>query len=123
MADGARQMGKLGAGGRLDPAEPGASIGMVSVHTIEEQHMEMDIQIECRAKPLDEGDRPGPGCLFCQARFLDQMGGNHTVDNAEHPARDGRVDYQGARLLLRHRSTRSSRRAVPAHITVSAPPQ
>jgi len=22
----------------------------------------------------------------------DQMGGNHTVDNAEHPAHDGRAD-------------------------------
>ena len=40
----------------------GWHIGTVDVHPIEEQHVKVDIQIERRAKALDEGDRARVGC-------------------------------------------------------------
>ena len=62
LGDGVRQLRELLSGGRLDPAKPGSPIGTVDVHPIEEQHVKVDIQIERRAKALDEGDRARVGC-------------------------------------------------------------
>gem|GEM_PF-1706488 len=53
--------------------------------------MEMDIQVERGAKPLDQRDGAGVGSLFRKACLPDQMRGNHAVDDAEHLAHDRRT--------------------------------
>ena len=47
--------------------------------------MEMDIQIERAAEPLDQGYCPGLGRPTGKPRLLDQMCGNATVDDAQPP--------------------------------------
>jgi len=59
---------------------------LIDIHPIEEQHVEMDV--ERTAESLDQGHRPGAGLLAGEPRLVDQMGGDHTVDDAEHPAHD-----------------------------------
>jgi hypothetical protein len=47
-------MGEFITGWRLDPAKPRTvSIGAVDVNTIQEKHMEVDVQIERTTEALD----------------------------------------------------------------------
>ena len=45
-------------------------------------------QVQRAAEALDQGHRARAGRLAGKLRFVDQMGGDHTVDDAEHPAHD-----------------------------------
>lgn len=47
-------------------------MGLLDIHTVEKQHVEVNIQIERRSKTLDQGDRARLGHLVGMARFLDQ---------------------------------------------------
>lgn len=51
-------------------------MGLLDIHTVEKQHVEVNIQIERRSKTLDQGDRARLGHLVGMARFLDQVRGN-----------------------------------------------
>ena len=53
------QSGQLGAGRCLHPVETQRAIGTLDLNSVQEQHMEMDIQIQCAAKALNQGDRAG----------------------------------------------------------------
>lgn len=88
MGDGVRQLGEFGAGRRPDPEEPGCSIGTLNVHAIEEQHVKVNVEVQCTAEALDQGDGTGLGRLVGIARFLDQMRGDDAVNDAQHPAHD-----------------------------------
>ena len=90
LGDGVRQLGEFGAGRCLDPAEPGRPIGTIGVDAVQEQHMEMDIQVERGAKPLDQRYRSRLGCLFRKTCFLDQMCGEGTVDDTQHLSHERR---------------------------------
>ena len=64
MGDGVRQLGEFGAGRRPDPEEPGCSIGTLNVHAIEEQHVKVNVEVQCTAEALDQGDGTGLGRLL-----------------------------------------------------------
>ena len=51
--------------------------------------MEVDIQVERAAEALEQGDRAGVGRLVGKPGLLDQVGGETTVDDAEHLAHEG----------------------------------
>ncbi|CDK56928.1 hypothetical protein [Escherichia coli IS9] len=63
-------------------------MGLLDIHTVEKQHVEVNIQIERRSKTLDQGDRARLGHLVGMARFLDQVRGNDAVNDAQHPPHD-----------------------------------
>ena len=48
-----------------------------------EQHVEVDIQVQCVAKALDQHDRSRVGLSFCIASFVDQVRGKGAIDNAQ----------------------------------------
>lgn len=56
--------------------------------------MEVNIQIQCTAKVLNQGDGAGVRRLASEPRLPDQVRGNHTVDNTQHPAHDRRTAGQ-----------------------------
>ncbi len=66
----------------------GSPIGLIDMHPIEEQHLEVDIEIERRAEPLDQGHRSRAGLLADKPRLVDQMGRDKAVGDAEHLAHD-----------------------------------
>lgn len=78
------QSGEYGAGQRLHSTKPGGSIGTAEKSLIEEQHVKMDVEIEQRAKSLDECYGTRPIYILHIACFLDQMCGNDTVDDTQH---------------------------------------
>lgn len=99
MGDGVRQLGKFGAARRVHPTEPGGSMASIDIHAIEEQHVEMDIQIEHRPEPLDQRDCTRSGRVACIACFPDQMRGDDTVNDAQHAPLDlGPAGEQEAQL-------------------------
>jgi hypothetical protein len=60
--NGAGQLRQFRTGGRLDAAKPRSrTCVVIPIDAIEEQHVEMDVEIQRRAKPLDEGNRAGMG--------------------------------------------------------------
>lgn len=46
--------------------------------------MQVDVQIGCRAKEMDQCDRADVGVRKFAARLLDQKGGNDAVDDLQH---------------------------------------
>lgn len=101
MGDGVRQPGDFSAARRLHPTEPGGSIGLIYIHTIKEQHVEMDIEVQRRAKALDESDSTRPGPVVCIACFPDQMGSDDAMDDAQHPPHDLRPAGEQETQLVR----------------------
>ena len=83
MGDGVRQLGQFGAGRRLDPAETSCSIGTLNLHAIEEQHVKVNVEVQCIAEALDQDYGTGLGRVVGIARFLDQMLG--VTGLATHP--------------------------------------
>lgn len=88
VGDDVRLLGEFLAGWRLDSTEPGCSIGSINIHPIKEQHVAMDIEVQRRAKSLDEGDGTRPGRVACTACFPEQMRRNDTVDDAQQAPHD-----------------------------------
>ena len=61
--------------------------------------MKMDIQIERRAKALDQDDGTHPGRVVCTACFPHQIRGDDTVDDTQHQPHDlGSSGEQEAQL-------------------------
>ena len=56
--------------------------------------MKVNIQIQCTAKSLNQGDGAGVRHLVSEPRLPDQVCGNHTVDNTQHPSHDRRTAGQ-----------------------------
>lgn len=61
---------------RLDPPKPRGSFGTVDVDPIEEQHMEVNIQVQRAAEALDQRDGAGACRFVRQPRLFNQMRGN-----------------------------------------------
>ena len=57
MCNGLGQVGDLGVRRRLHPAKTDRFIRTLDIYLIEEQHVEMDIEVQCRHKPLDQRNR------------------------------------------------------------------
>ena len=55
--------GQLGAGRRFHPAEPQRAVRTLDVNPVEEQHVEVDVEVERTAEALDQRDRAGLGRL------------------------------------------------------------
>ena len=77
----------------------GKLTGVLDIHPVEEQHEEVDIQIERAAGTLYQGICPGLGRHTGKTRFLSQMCGNAALDNAEHPAHDTGLEFQAGALF------------------------
>ena len=60
----------------------------LDVHPVEEQHVQVDVEVERTTKALDQSDRAGSGRLVSVTCFSDQMCGNDTVDDAQHATHD-----------------------------------
>lgn len=78
--------GQLGAGWGPHPTKPQRAVGTLDVHPVEEEHVEVDVEVQRAAEALDQGDRAGLGRLTRKARLLDQVRGYAAIDDAEHPA-------------------------------------
>ena len=63
----------------------------LDIHPVEEQHVEVDVEVQGAAEALDQGDRACMGRLAGKSSLLDQVRGNASVDDAEHLAHDGRA--------------------------------
>ena len=70
LCDALRQFGEFGARGCVDPAEAKRTGGVFDVHPIEKQHVKVQIEIECAAKALNQGDRAGAGRAPMHARLV-----------------------------------------------------
>lgn len=82
------QLRELGAGRCLHPTEAQRAIRTLDIDPVEEQHVEVQVQIQRAAETLDQGDRAGLRRLPREARLLDQVRSDAPVDDAEHPAHD-----------------------------------
>ena len=99
MRDDVRQLGEFLTGRCFDPAKPGCSIGTLNVYAIEEQHVKVNVEVQCTTEALDQGDGTGLGRIVGMACFLDQMRGDDAVDDAKHPAHDlGPAGHPGRHL-------------------------
>lgn len=49
---------------------------------------QVNVDVQCTAEALDQGDRACLGRLVGMARFLDQMRGDDAVNDAQHSAHD-----------------------------------
>jgi len=67
-------------------------MGTVDVHPIYKQHVKVNIEFQCTAETLDQGDRTSVSCFFRQARFLDQVRDDGTVNDTQYLTYDRRVD-------------------------------
>ena len=84
------QLGEFSTGRCLYPPKPGA-FPIINIDTVQEQHMEMDIQIQRRSKPLNQRDRASMGHLVGLPSLFDQVCCDNPVDNTEHPTHDLRM--------------------------------
>jgi len=87
--DAVHELREFDTGRRLDPAEP-CPVGAIHVNTIEEQHVEMNVQIQRTAEALDERDGTGVCRFVGLPSLFDQVRGNDTVDDAEYLTHDRR---------------------------------
>lgn len=88
VGDGMHPLGEFLAGRRLDPTEPGCSIGMIDIDAIKEQHVKVDVEVQHTTEALNQGDRAGTGSCMAMACFFDQVHRDHAVDDTQHPAHD-----------------------------------
>lgn len=57
---------------------------MVGVHSIEEAHVKVNVEVQRAAETRDQRDRAGVGGLVRKACLLDQVRGDGALDDAEH---------------------------------------
>ena len=50
--------------------------------------MKVNVEVQCTAEALDQGDGAGLGRIVGMACFLDQLRGDDAVNDAQHPAHD-----------------------------------
>lgn len=82
------QGGKLLMAGRLDPDKAQTFVRVIDVDTIQKQHVEVQIQVERAAEALNQRHCAGPGVLVSESRLLDEMRGNHAIDDPQHLAHE-----------------------------------
>ena len=77
----------------LGPSPSGTAVSCRGARhkPIQKQHVEVEVEIQRTAEALDQGDCPGLGPRAGKPGLLDQVGGDAAVDDAEHPAHDGRA--------------------------------
>jgi len=85
------QSGKRGSGRCLYPAEAQRAIAALNIHSVEEQHVQVDVQVERAAETLDQGDHTSLGRLAGKPRLRDQVRGDAAVDKGQHMTHDRRA--------------------------------
>jgi hypothetical protein len=60
----------------------------LDVHPVEEQHVQVDVEVERTTEALDQSDRAGSSRLVSVVSFSDQMRGNDTLDDTQHATGD-----------------------------------
>lgn len=83
--------GKLGAGRCLLPAEAQRAVGVLDIHPVENQHVEVDVEVQRAAEALDLCHRAGLGRLAGESRLFDHARGDAAVNNTEHTGHDLRA--------------------------------
>jgi hypothetical protein len=87
--DGVRQFGELGGGRGPHPAKPlDPSTGPNDVDPIQEQHMEVEVQVQRTAEALDQRHRAGARRLAGESGLPDRVAGDDPIDDAELVAVD-----------------------------------
>lgn len=79
---------ELGARGRLHPAERERAVGALDVHPVEEQHVEVQVEVERTPKALDQRHRAGGSALGTEAGLRREMRGDAALDDAQHRTHD-----------------------------------
>ena len=64
--------------------EDGFALACCLVYPIEPQPVQVDVQVGRRAKALDEGDRAGGGLGALDARLAYEVGGDDSLNHAQH---------------------------------------
>ena len=67
------QVGEFGARRRSHRTESHRPVRALDVHSVEEQHVQVDVEVERTTEALDQSDRAGSGRLVSVACFSDQM--------------------------------------------------
>ena len=82
LADGVQQLRELGASRPRCPTKRRAASFEV-VRPVEKEHMEVNIEVQRRTEPLDQGDRTGLGAGGDgERRLFDEASRDRTVDDA-----------------------------------------
>jgi hypothetical protein len=89
---GLQQCVRFFVGGRTGLNEAGRAVGVAAVHAVQHQAMQMDVQVGCRAKALDERDRAALAFFALEPRVVQQM----PLDQALHHLQHRRDQLQDA---------------------------
>ena len=73
-ARGPSQLGELSTRWRLHQTEAQRAGGTLDVHSVEEKHVEVDVEVERTAEALDQCGRAGAYRLAREPGLLDQVG-------------------------------------------------
>ena len=143
VADGVQLLRELGGSRPWCPMKRRAAAFEV-VHPVEKEHMEVNIEVQRRTEPLDQGDATGPGARSDgEPRLLDEESRDRTVDDAldltQYPRPGARPDTpawrlaawaaipehshaarDGARWMARNRSRRASLTRLTASRSLTA---
>ena len=88
------ECGQLMLAWRLDAMEVCFAVAVFGIDAVEKQHVVMNVEVERRAKSLDDGHRASVRRGLSVASDLDQMSGQCSVDNAQHFTHQLRVTSQ-----------------------------
>ena len=87
LADGVQQLRELGGSRPRCPMKRRAASFEV-VRPVEKEHMKVNVEVQRRTKPPDQGDRTGLGAGGdCEPRLFDEASPDRTVDDARDLAR------------------------------------
>ena len=82
--DGAQQALEFRSGRSRTMVEAGPFL-FERVDAIDEQHVQGDVEVQCRAEALDEGDGSGAGTgAHAQSGAADEEGGDCSIDDAQN---------------------------------------
>lgn len=75
--------------GGFDAVKAHDAVFVLRVNAVEKQHVKMNVQVQCRAEALNQGDSPGMGSTLVEPGLLDQVGGHRAIDDLQHFAHHG----------------------------------
>jgi hypothetical protein len=101
FGDGLRQFAQLGGGRRPQREKPlERSIGPGDIDPIQEQHVEVDVEVQRTDEALDQGHRAGTRPLASEPGLLEQMAGDGKIDDGTVPKLWPRGQFEPLEKLL-----------------------
>jgi hypothetical protein len=94
------QAGEFGARRCPLPAEAECAVERFHIYIIEEQHVEVDIQVQGAAEALVQGGSARLGRLTVKIGLSGQVCGDAELADAEHPAHDGWMSVAQFKTLV-----------------------